>query len=120
MTFPTKIIAYGIGALSILGVLYFLYNRHVESIRNEVLNEFNSKQLTELVKAQEEFMKKQKEILDHQEKIIKNFNEQKEAFDTQIDALNHALFNRAVPLEGTNSRSSRILRDTIKELQKIQ
>ena len=84
-----------------------------QSIRQQALLEANNRQLTQIVKDQEQFIKKMNEIYQIQKDSIESINKKNEELRNQLSSLEVYLSSDTI--QG-NRASSEVLRETIKQL----
>lgn len=112
----------GVTVVSFVFGLYFVYSIHINDIkksaRQEALLEYNSKQIEETMKSQNEFIKKLKEINDIQNDILKKLEVQKELIIKQHSEIESYLNSEDAKKD--DRESSPVLKNTIKKLKEIK
>jgi uncharacterized protein YoxC len=109
-----KFTIYGIVAAVSISIFATFVIMWRNSIRQQALLEANNRQLTQLVKDQEEFIKKMDEVYQIQRESIESINKKNEELRTQLSGLEVYLSSDSV--QG-NRASSEVLRETIKQLR---
>lgn len=109
---------YAIIAVVGFALLTGIYYSWRKGIERQALLEFNQRQLEQTLKDQEEFRRKMKEIQQSQEDLIRKNEEDKKAFESQIENVRGYIDSEEV--KKIDRPASPILKETIRKLRSAQ
>jgi hypothetical protein len=98
----------------VLGIGYFLYKDHDRLVRSEALAHYNQTQLEQVVKEKADLEQKLKVLADKADQLALELQTDKQKLDDRSNEIDSVIEND----KSDDRESSKVLKDTIKELLK--
>lgn len=111
----TKLILYAVGALVLLGIVTGVYFNWKGSIRDKALEDFNKKQVEQVMKDSEELRIKMSKVVKDQQDIIKSKDDQIKNLESKISEIEDYLDSADV--KKADRPASEILKNTVRKLK---
>ena len=104
--------------LGLTGGLYFKHRQIVENEKQIALQQYNIRQLEQNVKDKNEYIRKMEEISNHKSEIINELYREKDSLEQQSKKI-EVIIEKEKTL-GHDRESSKILKDTFRELENMK
>ena len=110
--FGKVLLALGVGT-AIFSTVAFLYVQHNNLVKAEALAEFNSKQLAQVQKDNEQLTQSMNDLQAEKDSLTKDILTQNQALDTKLKPVEQII------AAGQDRPASKLLIDTIRSLQQL-